>query len=94
MNILCTDKTETLTEDKVIFEKYFVQSKSSKQLLISTFMIVMITLIISFTNIATIFDLCKLPAIYLGWMAILMVVYVVFIQVYKRFYIKKNGEWL
>ena len=72
----------------------FIKSKSSKQLLISTFTIVVITLIITFTNIATIFDLSKLPAIYLGWMVVLMVVYVVFIQVYKRFYIKKNGEWL
>lgn len=72
----------------------FIKSKSSKQLLVSTAAIVVITLIIAFTDIATIFDLSKLPGIYLVWMAFLMVVYVVFIQVYKRFYIRKNGEWL
>ena len=72
----------------------FIKSKSSKQLLISTAVIVVVTLIISFTNIATIFDLHKLPIIYFGWMAILMAVYVLFIQIYKRFYIKRNGEWL
>ena len=72
----------------------FIKSKSSKQLLISTAVIVAITLIITFTNIATVFDLSKLPVVYLGWMAILMVVYVLFIQVYKKFYIKRNGEWL
>ncbi|MBR2240497.1 MAG: magnesium-translocating P-type ATPase [Clostridia bacterium] len=72
----------------------FIQSKSSKQLLISTAVIVIITLVITFTDIATIFDLSRLPIVYLGWMAILLIVYVVFIQVYKRFYIKKNGEWL
>jgi len=72
----------------------FIKSKSSKQLLVSTAVIVVVTLIISFTNIATIFDLHKLPIIYLGWMVFLMGVYVLFIQVYKKFYIKKNGEWL
>lgn len=72
----------------------FIKSKSSKQLLISTAVIVAITLIITFTNIATVFDLSKLPFVYLGWMVILMVVYVLFIQVYKKFYIKRNGEWL
>ena len=72
----------------------FIKSKSSKQLLLSTAVIVVITLIITFTNIATIFDLSRLPLIYLGWMAVLMVVYVVVIQVYKKFYIKKNGDWL
>ena len=72
----------------------FIQSKSSKQLLISTFTIVVITLIISFTNISVIFDLSRLPHYYLLWIAILMIIYAVFIQVYKRIYIKQNKEWL
>ena len=38
----------------------FIESKSSKQLLISTFTVVIITLIIAFTNIAVIFDLTSL----------------------------------
>ena len=72
----------------------FIKSKSSKQLLISTSVIVLITLIITFSDISTIFDLTRLPLIYLAWMALLMVVYVLFIQVYKKFYIKRNKEWL
>ena len=72
----------------------FIESKSSKQLLISTFAVVIITLIIAFTNISVVFDLSKLPNLYLLWIAILMVVYIVFIQVYKKFYIKRNKEWL
>ncbi len=35
----------------------FIKSKSSKQLLISTFGVILITILISFTNIAIIFDL-------------------------------------
>ena len=72
----------------------FVESKSSKQLLISTFAVLCITLIIAFTNISVIFDLSKLPYMYLAWIAILMSIYILFIQVYKKFYIKQNKEWL
>ena len=72
----------------------FFESKSSKSLLISTFLVVLITLVIAFTNIAIIFDLSKLPYLYLAWTGILMTIYALFIQVYKKFYIKKNKEWL
>ena len=72
----------------------FAQSRSSKQLLISTFAIVFITLIITFTKISTIFDLTQLPIAYLGWIVVLLVIYGCFIQMYKRIYLKRNHEWL
>ena len=72
----------------------FVESKSSKQLLISTFTITFITIIIAFTNIAIIFDLQKLPIIYLGWILILLTIYAVVIQVYKSIHLQRNKEWL
>ena len=72
----------------------FIQSKSSKQLLISTFAVVIITLVISFSNISVIFDLSKLPYQYFIWIVALMVVYVIVIQIYKKFYLKSNEEWL
>jgi len=72
----------------------FIQSKSSKQLLISTFSIVIITLVISFTRIATIFDLSKLPYSYLIWIFGLMIIYILFIEIYKKIYVKRNEEWL
>ena len=72
----------------------FIESRSSKQLIISTFTIVTIAILISFTNIATTFDLAVLPISYLAWILGLMVVYIICIQIYKKFYIKKNNEWL
>jgi Mg2+-importing ATPase len=72
----------------------FIQSKSSKQLLISTFTITAITLLITFTDIATIFDLSKLPIEYMGWIVILLCIYIIFIQAYKKLYLKRNKEWL
>ncbi len=72
----------------------FIKSKSSKHLLISTFTITIITLLITFTNIATIFDLRKLPYEYMLWILGLLCMYTVFIQLYKKIYLKKNKEWL
>ena len=72
----------------------FVTSKSSKQLLISTLAITLITIVITFTDIATIFDLSRLPIVYLDWIFILLCIYVLFIQLYKKLYLKKNKEWL
>ena len=72
----------------------FIKSKSSKELLISTFTITLITLVISFTSIATIFDLSSLPIIYFGWIVVLLFIYGLVIQIYKKFYLRKNKEWL
>ena len=72
----------------------FIESKSSKQLLISTFIVVLTAIVISFTSIAGAFDLAKLPLSYMGWIAILMLVYILFIQIYKKIYIKAFKEWL
>ena len=72
----------------------FVESKSSKQLLISTFMVTIITIVITFTNFATVFDLQKLPIVYLLWIMILLIIYIVVIQVYKKIHLQNNKEWL
>ena len=72
----------------------FIESKSSKQLVISTFLITVITIIISFTNFAIIFDLQKLPIAYLLWIFALLCIYTIFIQIYKKLYLRKNKEWL
>lgn len=66
----------------------FIESKSSKELLLSTSVISIITLVISFTNLATIFDLSILPPIYLLWMMFLIMLYALIIQLYK-----KIGTW-
>lgn len=72
----------------------FVTSKSSKQLLLSTFIITIITLLITFTDIATIFDLKRLPLEYIIWILVLLAIYAIFIQGYKKIYLKRNKEWL
>ena len=66
----------------------FIESKSSKELLLSTSIISIITLVISFSDIATIFDLCKLPIVYLLWVILLIVIYALIMQIYKKFFNK------
>ncbi len=72
----------------------FIESKSSKQLLISTFAVVVATMLIAFSNISVIFDLNKLPYSYILWIIILMIIYILFIQIYKKIYIRSNRDWL
>ena len=52
----------------------FLESKSSKQLVISTFTITLITILITFTNIAVIFDFRRLPITYLLWIIALLMI--------------------
>ena len=72
----------------------FITSKPSKQLVVSTVLITNLTLIISFTNVAVIFDLNKLPMQYGFIILLLMIVYAMIIQIYKKIYLRNNGEWL
>ena len=72
----------------------FIKSKPSKELLISTLAITAITLIITFTNVSQLFDLAKLPLIYLSWILVLLIAYIFTIQIYKKMILKKNEEWL
>lgn len=68
--------------------------KPSKQLILSTFFVVIITLIIGFTTFATVFDLTVLPLQYFIGLVILIFLYAVFAQIAKRKYIRKYGEWI
>ena len=62
----------------------FITSKPSKQLVISTLSITILTLIISFTDISVMFDLSRLPLQY-GFVILgLMVIYAIIIQIYKQ----------
>ena len=72
----------------------FVDSRASKQLVISTFAITILTILITFTDAAVIFDFGRLPMLYLLWIAALLMVYAFVIQTYKKIYLKRNKQWL
>jgi Mg2+-importing ATPase len=72
----------------------FIQDRASGQLLLSTSLVVLVTLLIGFTGIATWFDLpVMIPSF--GWcLFILMIIYMVLAQILKTIYIKINKEWV
>ena len=72
----------------------FIQSRASKQLLISSIAVVLITLVIGFTKFATTFDLVQLGSNYLIWLLILMLGYMAIVQIMKSIYIKIHHEWI
>ena len=72
----------------------FIQSKPSKELIFSTVLITIFTLIIGFTGIAIIFDLSKMPIAYLGSLFALLTGYFIVTQLFKKIFVKKYNEWL
>ena len=72
----------------------FFRSRSSIQLILSTSLVVIATIMISFTDIAGILNLAKLPLDYLKWVIILIVIYILFVEAFKRIYIRIKKEWL
>ena len=72
----------------------FIQDRASKQLTLSTVLVVLATVLIGFTAIAKLFDLPVMVPQFAIWLVILMTVYTLLAQLLKRIYIKINKEWV
>lgn len=72
----------------------FIQSLPSKILIFSTIFVTAIALLIGFTTIGGFIDLYKLPLSYLAWLSGLAILYVASVEVVKKLYIKRYGEWM
>ena len=71
----------------------FLQDRASRQLTLSTVLVVAATLLIGFTGIARLFDLPVMPPAFGLWLVGLMLVYSLLAQILKRIYIRINREW-
>lgn len=73
----------------------FVESRPNKLLLISTIMTIVGTIVtpIILHSVAS-FNFVILPLKYYAFVLVLLVVYTVLVQIVKKRYIKKYGEWL
>ena len=72
----------------------FIQSRCSKELLISTFSVTAAVLVLCFTPLAHLFSLAMLPTVYMLWILLLLLLYATTITVYKTLYVKKYGSML
>jgi len=72
----------------------FLQSWPSAPLVISTFAVVAVVLVISFTRLAVGLDMVALPASFIPWLLLLILGYCITAQLCKKLYIKHYGQWL
>ena len=72
----------------------FVTSFSSKELILSTFLVTAAVLIVTFTRVASLFSLSQLPLSFMLWIAVLLVIYAAVIMIYKGLTVKKDGSIL
>ena len=64
----------------------FIQDNASKELYLSTALVVLITLLIGFTGIAGFFGLPVMVPAFGGWMALLMVIYMALASIALKLY--------
>ena len=76
-------------------KKPFIESKANKWLTLGTFGTIIGTILtpILLHNIAS-FHFEILPLKYYGFVILLLAIYSVLVEIIKKIYIKKNGEWL
>ncbi len=72
----------------------FLQSNPTKPLLISTFVVTIVALAISFTELASGLDMMRLPLIYVPWLIAILISYLISAQLIKKMYIRRYGEWI
>lgn len=72
----------------------FLQSNPSMPLFLSTFLVAVAALATGFTNISIGFDMQSLPLKFIPWLAVILAGYLLCVQLVKRLYIRRYGEWM
>ena len=72
----------------------FGGDRPSMQLILSTSLVVLATLLIGFTGVSVLFSLPTMPIIYMLWIVLLMIVYTILAQILKKIYIRIYKEWI
>lgn len=72
----------------------FTQSRPSLPLMLSTVLVAVGALAIGFTGFAVGFDMSPLPPVFGLWLAALLAAYLIGVQLVKRVYVRRYGEWM
>lgn len=72
----------------------FLQSLPSRPLVVSTFLVTIVSLFVAFTEAAQGIDMMRLPLSYMPWLVLLLTGYFLAAQLMKNSYIKKYGYWI
>ena len=73
----------------------FLQSQADIRLVFSSFcgLLAALALPAALHSVAG-FHFALMPGVYYGWLAVILTCYAAAIEIVKRIYIRKNGEWL
>ena len=72
----------------------FVQSRAATPVVLLTTLIMAIGILIPFTPLGAYLGMASLPAAYFGWLALIILGYILLAQIVKTIYIKINKLWL
>lgn len=72
----------------------FLQSKPSAPLFLSTLVITVAALITGFTDFAIGLDMYRLPPRFAVWLVIILAGYLLCVQLVKKIYVHRYGEWM
>ena len=72
----------------------FLQSWPSTPLLLSSLLVMVAALGISFSDLASGLDMKRLPVAFVPWLALILAGYLVAVQLIKKVYVAKYGEWM
>ncbi len=72
----------------------FLQSRASAPLLLSTLVTAVIALAVGFTDLAIGIDMIRLPLLFAPWLIIVLAGYLLCVQLVKKVYIRRYGEWM
>jgi P-type Mg2+ transporter len=72
----------------------FVQSRAATPVVLLTTVIMAIGILIPFTPLGAYLGMASLPAAYFGWLALIILGYILLAQIVKTVYIKLNKLWL
>lgn len=72
----------------------FLHSNPSMPLFLSTFIVAVVALATGFTDFAIGLDMYRLPLLFIPWLAAILVGYLLCVQLVKKVYVRRYGEWM
>ncbi len=72
----------------------FLQSNPSMPLFLSTFIVAVVALVTGFTDFAIGLDMHRLPLLFIPWLAVILAGYLLCVQLVKKRYVRRYGEWM
>ncbi len=72
----------------------FIQSRPSMPLFLSTFIVAAVALMTGFTDFAIGLDMLRLPLLFAPWLAVILAGYLLCVQLIKKLYVSRFGEWM